>query len=408
MARAPHSSSLFAATAALLLLGSSRALPEEPLTFAQATAIALGANPELVAARLARGVAQAEIDVASARPDPEVGLEFERETPRQSLSLGIPLETAGKRRKRVGVAMAEGRAGEAEIARRELEVRNRVRRGFFTLAAAERRAAETAEILALSRRIRDAAGARFEAGAVARLEVVRADLAVSTAETESDAAGASLVKARIDLATLLGRPADAPLAVAAELAAGAVPDPAQVASRAESSNAELALLDRRIEAAVARLEVARAGRYPDPVLQPVLTHGAAPEFDYGWRAGITVTMPLAARRQAEIAVAERTLAQLRAERAGSLARIRGEVAAALATVQALRRQVEAYEKGALPQATEVAEMAVDSYSSGQTDLVAMLQALQSSHDTRLRAVDRALDFQLALADLEAAMGSPLP
>jgi cobalt-zinc-cadmium efflux system outer membrane protein len=408
MPRALHTSSLLAATAALLLLGASRALPEEPLTFAEATAIALDANPELAAARLARGVAQAEIDVAVARPDPEVGLEFERETPHQSLSLGLPLETAGKRRKRVGVAMAEGRAGEAEIARRELDVRNRVRRAYFALAAAERRAAETGEILTLSRRIRDAAGARFEAGAVARLEVVRADLAVATAETESDAAAASLTKARIDLATLLGRPADAPLAIAAELAAGAVPDPAQVASRAESSSGELALLDRRIEAAAARVEVARAGRYPDPVLQPVLTHGAAPEFDYGWRAGITVTVPLAARRRAEIAVAERTLAQLRAERAGALARIRGEVAAALAAAQALRRQVDAYEKRALPQATEVAEMAVDSYSSGQTDLVAMLQALQSSHDTRLRAVDRAFDLQIALADLEAAMGSPLP
>jgi outer membrane protein TolC len=62
----------------------------------------------------------------------------------------------------------------------------------------------------------------------------------------------------------------------------------------------------------------------------------------------------------------------------------------------------------IPRVAEVEGMAEDSYRSGQTGLVAMLQALQTARDLRLRAVDAGLDYQNALADLERAVGGPLP
>jgi hypothetical protein len=53
-------------------------------------------------------------------------------------------------------------------------------------------------------------------------------------------------------------------------------------------------------------------------------------------------------------------------------------------------------------------MAQESYDAGQTGMVALLQSLQASGETRLEAIDTALEFQLALADLERARGVPLP
>jgi outer membrane protein TolC len=62
----------------------------------------------------------------------------------------------------------------------------------------------------------------------------------------------------------------------------------------------------------------------------------------------------------------------------------------------------------LPQAQQVEQLAQDAYQFGQTGIAALLQALQASRDVRLRAVDTAAQFQTALADLERAIGTPLP
>ena len=53
-------------------------------------------------------------------------------------------------------------------------------------------------------------------------------------------------------------------------------------------------------------------------------------------------------------------------------------------------------------------MAQDSYSSGQSGLVTLLQALQFTRDVRRRNLDAGAEYQRALADLERAIGAPLP
>ena len=57
---------------------------------------------------------------------------------------------------------------------------------------------------------------------------------------------------------------------------------------------------------------------------------------------------------------------------------------------------------------QVEQMAEDSYRLCQTGIVALLQALQASRDTRLRSLQSASDFQDALGELERVIGAPLP
>ena len=103
-------------------------------------------------------------------------------------------------------------------------------------------------------------------------------------------------------------------------------------------------------------------------------------------------------------VEEAELSRLRAERAAILADITGHVAEARARAAAAEAQLDRFEKDILPRALEVERMAEDSYRSGQSNLAALLQTLQSSRTMRYRALDAALDYQLALADVERAMG----
>ncbi|MEO7158345.1 MAG: TolC family protein, partial [Vicinamibacterales bacterium] len=69
--------------------------------------------------------------------------------------------------------------------------------------------------------------------------------------------------------------------------------------------------------------------------------------------------------------------------------------------------VDRYESEILPASRQVEQMAQESYASGQSGLAALLQTVQSAREIRQRALQAALDFQLAVADLERAMGTPL-
>ena len=82
-------------------------------------------------------------------------------------------------------------------------------------------------------------------------------------------------------------------------------------------------------------------------------------------------------------------------------------ASASQAIQA-QRQALRFRDDILPHALEVEGMAEESYRSGETGLVVLLQALQSTRDVRLRAIQAGIDYQIALAELEQAVGAPLP
>ncbi len=378
------------------------------LSLPQAVELALAANRTLAAARLARPIAGANLAVAGERPNPDLLLEKLRETPHEAATLSLPIETAGKRQRRIAAAQADAASGEAEIARATVATRNQVRRAFFALLAAQRRAAEEQASLELAERAAGAARARFEAGAVPRLDALQTELAAAQASNDAESARGLLVAARSQLDSLLDRPPQAAIAAEGELATGAVPAAETAVGGALAGNAELALLDRRIAGQRAKVALARAQQVPNPVVQGAITHGAEPEFEWGWRAGLTVTLPIFTSHRAEVEVEQATLVQLVAEREANAVQIAGAVAAAVAQAAVAQRQALRFRDEILPHALEVESLAEESYRAGETGLVALLQVLQSTRDLRLRAVQAGLDFQVALADLEQALGAPLP
>jgi cobalt-zinc-cadmium efflux system outer membrane protein len=156
--------------------------------------------------------------------------------------------------------------------------------------------------------------------------------------------------------------------------------------------------------------VALAGalRVPDVTPEFTITRGAEPEFSTGWRAAVAVAVPLFTTHAAGVRVEQATLVQLTSERSAVLARITGEVGSTLARADAQRQQYLRYRDEILPRALEVERVAEDSYRLGQTGIAAFLQALQATRDVRLRALQAASDFHTAFADLERAVGAPLP
>jgi cobalt-zinc-cadmium efflux system outer membrane protein len=382
--------------------------PASALTLQAAIDRALAANPTIASARLARAVNVAGLALAAERLNPEATIEIEKETPKQAFGFAVPLELGGKRARRIAVGQAAIRTGEAALAATIAQIRNEVRRGYFEVLVADAKLTVLRELRDLAQRARDTAQTRFETGDAPRLEVLQADLAMAASENEATAAEGVVVAARTKLNALLGQPLDTrqPLSTAIDAGGPVVSSVALDLARAASS--ELAVLDRRIEEQRARLALARALRVPDLVPSATLTHDAEPEFTYGWRAGLAVTLPILTSHKAGVLMEQATLDQLTAERQAALLRISGDVTAAAAAAEAPRLAYTRYRDVILPQAQQVEQVAQDSYRLGQTGIAALLQALQASRDVRLRSLDTIAQFQAALADLERAIGAPLP
>lgn len=378
------------------------------LTLQAAIDRALAANPTLAAARLGRAVDLAGLAVARERPNPEASVELERETPRQSFALAVPLELGGKRAKRIAVGDATIRTRDAVLAATTAQVRNDVRRAYYETRIADARMTVLRELRDLAQRTRDTAQTRFDAGDAPRLEVVQAELALATAETDARTADGLLTASRARLNVLLGQPLGTVSALSTPMDSGGPVISETALTLAHAGSAELTVLDRQIEEQRARLALARSLRTPDVIPTATLTRDSQPDFTYGWRAGVAITVPLFASHKAGVLVEETTLDQLVAERQATLARIDGEVTAAVATAEAQRLAYVSYRDRILPQAQQVEQLAEDSYRLGQSGIAVLLQALQASRDVRLRSLDAVAQLQTALADLERAIGAPLP
>ena len=367
---------------------------------------ALGASPRLAAERLRRAIAAATRDVAAERPNPEVRFELEKEAPKEAYTVALPVELGGKRARRIAVAEAALRTGEAELSHSITELKADVRRAYFARVAAAERRALLEELDALAGRVLDAARARFDAGGAPRLDVLQAQLARDEVRNQAEAARGAEDAARVTLNALLGLPVDRPTTVVTGFDPGPPIDREAVLAQARAASTELAASDRRLDEARAQLALAHALRTPDVAPEVALTRRAEPEFDTGWRTAVGITVPLFTTHAAGVHVQEAALAQLAAERAALEAQVTGEVAAAAAVAAAARQQSLRYRDEILPQAIEVERMADDAYRLGQTGIAAYLQALQTTRDTRLRAIQAAADLENARADLERAVAAP--
>jgi len=394
----------------LLVASTARAqgAPAHALTLQEAFDRAAAANPTVAAARLRGPIDVAGLALARERPNPEASVEFEKETPKQSFAMAVPLELGGKREKRMAIGSATIREGEAETAAILASIRADVRHAYFATLVADARRALMEDLRDLAVRVRDTAQQRFDAGSAPRLEVMQAELALASADNDVGAARGDADAARTQLNALLGQGLDTIVQLTTPLDAGAPVSREAALALAHQANAYLAVFDRRIESQRARVALANALRVPDVVPTASLTHDAAPEFDYGWRAGVALAIPIFTTHRAGVAIEQATLDQVMAERQAALTQIDAAVAAAAALADTRRQLYLRYRDDIVPQAQQVEQVAQDSYQLGQTGLVALLQALQASRDVRLRSLDAAAEFQSSLADLERAIGAPLP
>jgi outer membrane protein TolC len=380
------------------------------------TLAALYFHPDLEAARMRIGTAQAAEITAGARPNPSVGLlptwvvnSFPGETPWMfGASFDVPIETAGKRRKRIEQARLATVSARTAYDETAWTVRSRLRAALVEYFCAQRslelfKSEAQVELNLtnlLSERLQAGDASQFEL-AVGETEALNANIALRSAESR-------LADARLGVASALGLPGAALRDVSPAWTAFDAPpqdvsiESMQSAGLVNRLDIRRSLADYAVAEAGLRLEVAK--QYPDLHLDPGY------EFDQGehkFSIGPSVTIPLFDRNQGPIAEAKAR----RDEAAASFLALQADAIEAMEKAvtdyhYALAEWSEADQAaGALQRRIEKAMEA--QVQLGETDRLTLLYTQLQSYAAMQARLESLRKVQEAIGALEDAIQHPL-
>lgn len=374
----------------------------ESLTPEAATRLALEQNPGLAAARELIAEAEARASGLGRLPNPE--LETEAALGRQGrgrieVGLSQTFPRASRLRLERRVAAESILLARREVAIAELALTARARLAVLDLAAAQAELRLAEQHAALAREFAQAQTARTRAGQLAVLDSAQAELLAREAELAIAIPRAACAAASMQLATLLGRDADAELTVAVDLALppdeAAVPPPGLCA--------DVSLAEAQLRAADAEIALARAQGREDFKLG-VFAEGEQDRDNLGEReqeatVGLRFSIPLPVRNVAAPVVAEKQAARRRValEREARVREAMNEVAASAIEVRARHVAARSIAAELLPAARAHLAATETAYARGEIDSAPVFRARE-----RLAEIERS-DLAARLAYHRAAV-----
>ena len=381
---------------------------ESALDLKQALIVAEASNLELRAARQQRAIALAGLKIAGQTPNPTVSFGAARDLPHESLLWDQPLEIGGQRGKRKALALEEQKTTEIDITVVARQIRRRTREAFYRALLTRDQSEQSKTALALANRIADVVRQRFEAGDVAQLEVIQAEVEAARVSADYDVALQTQKVADAQLAALLSRPLEQPLSLQGHL--GELPRPETLLAlneRSMASNADILRTTQELATEERRLALAKALRIPNVDLQAGVDLNSPPDFNVGPRGQITVALPLFNRGQGEVAQSGARLDFLRLSLQAQKNNASVQVIAAFYDYAAKAGQSKQYGERIVPQTVKLEEMAEDSYRSGKSNLLTLIDAQRRLNETRKTYLDSLFAVQSSFAVLEEVVGISL-
>jgi outer membrane protein len=304
-------------------------------------------------------------------PDPQT---FEAGFTRENLmqiDVSQPLYTGGRLASAYGIQAAAFDASRLQLDRARQALHLQVVQAFYAVLMHEQGIRVAAEAIALAERQMELAGVRFEAGSVARLDVLRAEVELANARARRIQARAALETSHQALRTLLGLPQSQPLQVRGTLDAPVTSPGREALTAALASRPDLRAFGARLEMATHAVSLANAQWKPSLALTGNLMYqedGLSSLWksdNQSYTLGLALRVPLFA---APRAAAQRTVAEAERRQAdhGLRAALDAghlEIESAWTDLQSLAEVVTMQEK-ALELARESVAIAQVSYENG--------------------------------------------
>lgn len=389
--------------------------PPERLSLDDLTWVAIYYQPQLRVVRSEWRAARAGIRTAGGRPNPSISVSpGYTANPEAGLwpwftvaTLDVPIETAGKRQKRIDVATHEAEAARWRVAGEAWSARSRLRTALIDWVGASDRTQALARKVAIDRERATLLTARFRAGSIGRPDLTAGRLLALQDEDALAVAKSGEATGRVAVARALGVPVEAIRHLSLDRDSLAPTSPAtgladaRRAALTHRADLMAALADYAACESQLRLEVAR--QYPD------LHLGPGYEFDQGqnkWSIGLTLELPLLNQNQGPIAEAEAKRSEAAARFEALQAQVIGEIESAEAAWRSARERVARVVELHTAAEGRLAE-ADRAFAAGAIGHLERDASALEAADAALRELEARTALRLAAGGLEDALERPV-
>jgi cobalt-zinc-cadmium efflux system outer membrane protein len=396
-------------------------LAADPMTLAQIQAEALANNAEIKSADQQSRIAESRLGTALALDDPQFGYRAWSTPLLQPWNLNQTqhmfmftqnVPGKGKRELKYLIASDDAQIQTFLVEAKKREVVAMVRQSFYRLLRTYDQIRIHHDQVELAERKIEATRIQYSAGKAPQQDVLEAGVAHARLaehlimfEREADSA-------RAELNTLMGRQPDSALDVTGEYGIlDTLPSQQELQALASRSRPELLVFEAMRKQGLHKVQFAEKGRSPDfSISTGYMLMPSGSMNRSGWLAEFSMTLPWLNRgkHDSEIQQAQEETAAVQTEYERQRAFISREVREAWIRAEAARKIVDLYRKTLQPDLQNLSRAATVAYQTNQSELLSILETHHISIEAEDALFDALLDYEQSLADLERAIGAPLP
>ena len=395
---------------------AAQATRPETLTVAEATRIALEANPMLRAARSSAVAATQRIGPAGALPDPQLQFGLMNRMASQFSSTADPMtmnqvqlmqmlpwpgKLGGARR----AARHDASAANADADEQARMLGARVRMAYYDVAYADRALEVMQGTQQLLRQFLDVSTTMYAVGSAVQQDVLRAQVEVARMTEEITRMGQERLAGAARLNALLGRDATrliGPLDLPEP--AGDLPEADSLIARAIEGRPAVRAGMERVAAAEASLSAARRELYPD--FQLGVAYQQRPQFPTMVSLMVGVNLPIFAGSK-QLA-ARRQMAAMRDMSQAELLNLKNETAARILETRARavqdRNLVHLYRTSIVPQARAAVQSSLSGYRVGRVTFMQLIDNQMTVNRYETETYRLLADYHQAVGELDALVG----
>ena len=390
------------------------------LTLDEVERAALVGNPEIAVAARRLAAVQARVPQAGALDDPALmyrGWQVPLRQPwnynaaQNMFMLSQTFPGFGKRSLRTSVAESGVAEAKAALEATRLDVRIRVRKAFYDLLRAKDGLRIHDEHVDIARQAVEAARIKYAVGKVPQQDILKAQISVTRLAEhlihfEQDI---ELAQARLD--TLLGRDPHQPINVQGEYeTALQLPSLETLEKSALQSRPDLIQAQAAVEKSRKEQALANKAYSPDfTVSAGYMLMPRGSEFRNNYMVEGSINLPWLNRRKHDSEIAEATAmvneedAEIAAMRNAAF----GQIQEALVQTKASQKLANIYHNSLRPQAEATLHSTVIAYENDKTEFLDLLDSQMTVIDLDLAYLQALAGFEMRLADLELAIGTPI-
>ena len=361
-------------------------------------------------------VAQAQLDLAAAGvstagvlPNPQLMAGTIHNSFHFTTSISQPMVLFGQRSLGIEQARYRRDAASGDKAQALLSARLQASDLWLQLWLNERLCTVRTQTQARYDRLLQMTKERFDDGASAQVEVIRATAAAARAQAEQLSSVALVRAATADLQGFItpNMPIDAELHTSGELPASRPPPAIEGLWGQLEAHPAVARLRATAEADRSAVRLERRRRLPIVNLNVGYSVGASSSPSNELQAGLSAEIPIFHLRGAYIAQQQAAFAASDRRAQMALAQQRTALSAALQTLAASQNRAQSLATQALPAAEKAAQLAAEAFSEGASDMTSVLAVEQVLADTRLEVALALAEQFRAQVMAEYLLGEPL-